>query len=345
MTNNQTFNLEKIKELTHPVEDLQIQLNKLKEISLKFTSNSQIIENQTNDEGFLAQIATVKDLLEKINSRLNKITKINLNKFLDFQGMLVRKYKEIFKDKLKNLKIDEELTKRIGLSLIRDKQISKIIDFVSYIPSIEVSEWLELLDSLKYNTLFLKLVEKMKVYYNDLIQERLDRELSLIPENTNPIFIKEYKNYFIENPDLSFKDYLKIMEKNLTQKELTAKREILKKVREKEELEKLKKKQKEQKETYKEYLTLSDREFERLRRKESREKLPDISKKSTDKKSIEISDEVSEKIKKFKLQLEKSFEEKYMIQKDEEKDPIDLIRERKKRKEKEYKHYKDHFEN
>jgi len=282
MTNNQTFNLEKIKELTHPVEDLQIQLNKLKEISLKFTSNSQIIENQTNDEGFLAQIATVKDLLEKINSRLNKITKINLNKFLDFQGMLVRKYKEIFKDKLKNLKIDEELTKRIGLSLIRDKQISKIIDFVSYIPSIEVSEWLELLDSLKYNTLFLKLVEKMKVYYNDLIQERLDRELSLIPENTNPIFIKEYKNYFIENPDLSFKDYLKIMEKNLTQKELTAKREILKKVREKEELEKLKKKQKEQKETYKEYLTLSDREFERLRRKESREKLPDISKKSTD---------------------------------------------------------------
>ena len=110
-------------------------------------------------------------------------------------------------------------------------------------------------------------------------------------------------------------------------------------------MKKLKKNQEEQKKTYEEYLKLSDSEFKRLRRKKSREKLTDISEKSTEKDSIEISDEVSEKIEKFKSQLEKRFNEEFMIQKDEEKDPLDLIRERKKKKEKEYKKYKDHFEN
>ncbi|KKL55087.1 hypothetical protein LCGC14_2258910, partial [marine sediment metagenome] len=58
---------------------------------------------------------------------------------------------------------------------------------------------------------------------------------------------------------------------------------------------------------------------------------------------IEISEEISEKIEKFKSKFNKSFEEKYLIKKDEEKDPIDLIRERKSNKDKEYKHFKDHF--
>ncbi|MFX1417393.1 MAG: hypothetical protein ACFE9N_00590 [Promethearchaeota archaeon] len=345
MKTNQIFNLEKIKELTYPIEDLQIKLNQLKEISLNFEKNSHIVENQIKNETFLAQIATIKSIMQNVNNRLNKITKINLNKFLDFQDKLVKKYKEIFRDKLKNLKIDKDLAKRIGLSLIQDKKISKIIDFVSFIPSIEIQEWLELLDSLKYNSLFQKSVGKIRIYYQELLQKRLENELDKIPEETNPILIEEYKKFFIKNPDSSFKEYLKTSENRATQKELTAKREILKKVREKEELEKLKKKQKEQKETYEEYLKLSDREFERLRRRKSREKLTDISKKATEQESIEISDEVSEKIKKFKLQMNKSFNEKYMIQKDEDKDPIDLIRERKKKKEKEYKEYRDHFNN
>jgi len=345
MSKNQIFNLEKIKELTNPIEDLQVQLNQLKEGSLKFTNNTQMIEREIKNEIFLSQIATIQDLLQNINNKLNKISKINLNKFLDFQDMLVKKYKEIFKDNLKNLKIDRELTKTIGLFLIEDKQISKIINFVSFIPSIEVAEWLVLLDSLKHNTLFLKSVKKIKIYYQDLLQKRLDKELRIIPEETNPILIKEYENFFNKNPDSSFKEYLKTIENHLTQQELTVKKEVLKKIRDKEELKKLKKKQMEQKETYEAYLKLSDREFKRIRRKKSREKLTDISKDLTEKDSIEISDEVSEKIKKFKSKFEKSFNEKYMIQKDEDKDPIDLIRERKKRKEKEYKQYKDHFDN
>jgi len=245
---------------------------------------------------------------------------------------------------LKTLNLNEELTKSIGLSLIEDKKISKIIDFVSFIPSIEIPEWLDLLDSLKYNTIFLKSVKKIRNYYYELLKVRLDIELKKVPENTDPILINEYKNYFKKTPTLTFDNFMEIIESQLTQQEISVKKGVIKKVREKEELEKLKKKQEEQKETYENYLKLSDSEFKRMRRKKRREKLTEISPESKGKKDIELTDEVSEKIEKFKSQLEKSFDEKYMIQKDEDKDPLDLIRERKKRKEKEYKNYKDHFE-
>jgi len=344
MSNSQLFDLEKIKKLTLPIEELQIKLNELTQTSNYVMKNIQTIEREFKDKNFLFQIETVEELLKKINIKLNKISRNNLNKFLDLQDRLIRKYKENFKDKLKTLNLNEELTKSIGLSLIEDKKISKIIDFVSFIPSIEIPEWLDLLDSLKNNTVFLKSVKKVRNYYQELLKVRLDLELRKVPKDADPILIKDYKNYFEKTPSLTFDNFMEKIESQLTQREISVKRGFIKKVREKEELEKLKKKQEEQKETYENYLKLSDSEFKRMRRKKRREKLTEISPESKGKKDIELTDEVSEKIKKYKSQLEKSFDEKYMIQKDEDKDPLDLIRERKKRKEKEYKNYKDHFE-
>ncbi|MFX0007888.1 MAG: hypothetical protein ACFFAV_14360, partial [Candidatus Hermodarchaeota archaeon] len=174
---------------------------------------------------------------------------------------------------------------------------------------------------------------------------KLKEELSRIPEEVPPELIVDYENFFKENPTITFNEFFQTIEKQLTNQELKEKRAIIEEAKEKEKLEKLKKKQEEQKTAYENYLKLSDSEFKRLTRKKSREKLSNISKKTNENSSIEISEEISEKIKKFKSQFEKSFNEKYMIQKDEDKDPIDLIRERKKKKEKEYKQFEDHFEN
>ncbi len=345
MSNNQIFNLEKIKEISHPIEDLQIELNQINSTSSKIAKNIQLIEYEFDDKNLLSQITTIKELLQNIKNRIDKISNINLNRFLDFQNQLIIKYKEIFKDSLKKISLNRDLTKNIGLILVEDKKISKIIEFVSHVPSIEIANWLDLLDSLKHNTIFSKSIKKTKDYYEKIIQIKLKEELKRIPEDVHPELIEEYENYFKENPNLTFNEFYQTFENQLTQEELSEKRAIIQKVKEKEELEKLKKRQEEQKTTYENYLKLSDREFKRLRRKKSREKLTEISKKSDENNLIEISDEVSEKIKKFKSQFEKSFDEKYMIQKDEDKDPIDLIRERKKRKDKEYKQFEDHFEN
>ncbi|MDX1797732.1 MAG: hypothetical protein R3255_03705 [Candidatus Lokiarchaeia archaeon] len=345
MSHNQIFNLEKIKELTSPFEDLQIELNQINDVSSKITKNMQLIEHESYNKEFSAQITIIQELLQNIKNKIDEISNTNLNRFLDFQNKLIIKYKELFKDKLKNLSLNRELTKSIGLNLVQEKKISKIIEYVSFVPSIEVSNWLEIIDSLKYNTIFLKSIKKAKNYYSTSIQLKLKEELSRIPKDIPPELIIDYKTFFKENPTITFNEFFQTIEKQLTKQELKEKRAIIKEAKEKEKLEKLKKRQEEQKIAYENYLKLSDSEFKRLRRKKSREKLSNISKKTNENSSIEISEEISEKIKKFKSQFEKSFNEKYMIQTDEDKDPIDLIRERKKRKDKEYKQFEDHFEN
>ena len=341
--NNQLFNLEKIKELTFPIEDLQAKINELMEFSKIIENNKRsLIQNFTNKK-FLAQVEELTEILHDINVMLAKISKNNINKFLALQDKLIQKYKAIFQENLKKLKLNKDNIKNIGLFLIENKKLSKIIDKVSYIPSIGISQWLEILEVLNQNSLFLRTVKKIEIYYQDKIKDKLKAELDRIPDDTNASIITDYEKAFQEDPTLTFREFLQDIDNKLTFQELQVKKEIIKKAKEKEELEKLKMKQEEQKKAYEDYLKLSDREFERKMRKKSREKLTRITSGAKEKKKLEISDEVTEKIEKFKSQFEKKLEERYLIQEDEEKDPIDLVRERKKKKEKEYKKFKDHF--
>lgn len=344
MNNNQTFNLEKIKEFSLPIEKLQVNLNQMSEESRNINLLYKNIENNFNNRIFVSQIKEIKEILSSINKNLILISNNNITKFLDFQDSLLKKFKDGFKDRIKNLNLSGGEVKIIGLNLIEGKKISKIIETVSFVSSIELSLWVDLLDSLKYNTYFLKSISKMRIYYEDLLQKKLKRELNKIPNDTDQNLINEFEQAFIVNPDLIFEDFIHNSENLLTQKELNTKEKIIKVAKAKEELEQLKKTQEKHKDTYEDYFKFSEREFKRLRRKESREKLMEITTRTKDLKELEISDEVSEKIKKFKSQLDKSFEEKYLVQKDDEKDPLDLIRKRKERKEKEYKKYKNHFE-
>ncbi|MFX0041856.1 MAG: hypothetical protein ACFE8L_02990 [Candidatus Hodarchaeota archaeon] len=344
MKKTRIFNLEKIKELTSPIEEVQSEINHINEISKIIIQNKQFLIKQSSNDVFLEQIEDITNLLNNLNTKLITISNNNIKKFLEFQDNLIKKYKELFKENLRKLKINQENTKKIGLFLIENKTISLVIDKPSLITSVELNQWLELIDSLKQNSIFLDVINKVNSFYNDFIQKKLKIELSKIPNDTETLLIEEFERVFRENPNLNFKEFLKETKTQLTKQELIAKEEVIKKAREKEELEKLKKKQEEQKKTYEEYFKYSDTEFERRRRKKKREKLSDIALEVEKKKPLEISDEVSEKINKFKSKFEKRFKDEYMIEKDDEQDPLDLIRERKKRKEKEYKKFKDHFE-
>jgi len=344
MKENQVFNLEKIKDLTSSIAVLQARTHQLTEQSLKIETWKQSVIESFSEEKFLSQIDIISDLLITVRKKLQKIANENIGRFLNFQEGLIRKYKEINQQKLKKLKLDEEALRKIGLFLIENRKISKLIHKISYIPSLKVSQWIEILDSLQQNSLFLKIMKKIELYRVKLIQDKLKIEVNKIPKDTEASLVKEYEKAFLEDPVLSFKEFLQIIENNLTQQELKEKRILVKEAKEKEELKNLKKKQEEHKETYDDYLKLSDSEFKRKRRKKSREKLKSITNNDKEMKKIEISDEISEKIEKFKSKFGKTFEEKYLIKKDDEQDPLDLVRERKRKKEKEYKLYKDHFE-
>ena len=343
MTEYRLFNLEIIKELTTPIEILQARINRLREVTDIVESDKRLLIKKFTEDDFLSQIKDLTILMNKIQNQLEKTSTDNINKFLSFKEWLIKKHKETYQESLKKLKLNQDSLREIGLNLIENRNISKIIYQISITPSIDVYQWLELLDSLKLNSLFLRILKKVELYYQDIIQDKLKLELSKIPKDTDSALIKTYEKAFQEDPSLSFIEFLQNIEKNLTQLELKAKRDIIQKAKEIEELEKLKKKQEEQRETYEDYLKLSEREFERKIRRKSREKLKEIATNSEESDGIEISDEISEKIEKFKSQFDKRFEEEYLIQNDDQKDPIDVIRERKRRKEKEFKKYKKHF--
>ena len=341
MNGHQLFDLEKIKDLTNPIEELQGNVFELENNYAKFNEykKNEISELSFNKD-YTNQIQTITQILEDINRKLIKLSNLNINKFLIFQDNLIKKYKDSFKDNLKKLKIDRMKIKEIGIFLIENRKICKIIDKSSFISAIEINQWLDLLESLKLNSLFQSSINQCEKFYNLLLKKKLTVELNKIPEDTDLVLINNFKRAYLKNPDLTFKEFLQIIEEKLTEEELDSRRIIIEQTKEKEKLKELKKKQEVQRQSYEDYLRLSNKEFEKMRRKKRRKKLSDLATKQELSKEIQISEEISEKIEKFKSKFEDSFEEKYLMPRDEEIDPLDIIRKRKKQKDEEY---KDHI--
>ncbi|MFX1273986.1 MAG: hypothetical protein ACFFBP_02215 [Promethearchaeota archaeon] len=336
------FNLEKIKDLIGPLEGLQGNLAKLDKLYEDYKEESIIVSNIFENDDFITQLEEVNEILSKSYQEIRQISSQNLNQFLFFQDLLIQKYKEAFKDSLKAINLTQSYTKQLGLYLIENRNISKNIETISFIPSLSLEEWLELLNSLKLNSIFLTGVNNIEKYFISIIESKLELELEKVPDDIDTEIVNKFKETYLRSP-ISFEEFLYEIEKQLTAEELKKKRKIIEELKKKEVIEDMKKKQEDQfhSSTYQEYIRLSDEEFERRRRKQRREKLSEIAEKPS--KEIELSDDVVEKIEKFKSQFEKNFEEEYLIQKDDELDPLDLIRERKKKKKEEYQKYLKKF--
>jgi len=344
MSKTYIFDLAKIKELTEPVENLQNSLNKLGINSIKL----QEIRKQVtaNDELRLEdnQLTELFNLIHKLDSEITKATNNNISSLLSIQAHLIQKYKINYNNQLKNLNLDQPKIKNLGFSLIKRRSICKIISEISYIPSINFSEWLEVLDSLKENSLFKKSIEKLVIYNKNLVEKKLEKELIKISKQIDPLIIEKFKKAFLKDTNLTFDDFFKAYNLKLTDKALSTRKELIENAKKKEELEKIKKKQEEQNQLYEDYLHLSSKEFERRRRKNRREKLSEIQPDNNPSKKLNISDEISEKIEQFKSQFDKKYQEDYLKEDEDQKDPIELIRERKKFKSEEFKKYKNHFD-
>jgi len=263
---------------------------------------------------------------------------------LSLKNKLIHNYKHSIKENLKKIENKHDFTRKLGLNLIEEKKINKIFNKPTFTNSIGISQWLELLDALKENTLFLNLIDKLSKYYTQIINSRLNDELNKIPKNIHESIIKKFETNFQKNPNLTFKQFLVNFENKKDDVDLESRKEFIKRKRKREELQELKKKQVEQQEEYEDYFKLSETEFDRRRRKKSREKLEEFKKDKKPSEEFQISDEVSEKIEKFKSQFDKKFERDYLIDRNEDKDPLALIRERRNKKKKEFDEYKEHFD-
>jgi len=340
---NQLFNLNKIRELTSPIENLQGKVNKIANLINRFESEKLSVFQYFDSEPNLSQIIDLTIIVESINKKLKMIFNHNINDFLILKHELTNKYKNDLKNNLKLIDLNKDYTITIGHSLIEKRGISKIITQISYTPSISITQWLELIDALNQNTFFLSSVEKVQKSFLKIIKKRLDYELKEMPNDSPSSIIEEFRQQFNANYKLTYNSFLKTIESKLTEEELQVKKELLSKSKQKQEIEELKKTQEVQMETYESYMKFSKKEFERRLRKGKREKLTDVSV-SGNQKKLELSDEVSEKIEKFKMKFDKISDKHYFSKEDIDEDPIKIIRERKKKKDKEYKKFKDHFE-
>ena len=344
MSKTYIFDLEKVKEITEPIENLQNKLNKLEKNSTKLEEiRKEII---SNNEFSLEdnQLGELFNLIHKLDSEIIRVTNNDISSLLSIQASLIKRYKTNYKNHLKKLNLDQQKIKDLGLALIRKRAISKIISEISYVSSINFIEWLDILDSLKENSLFRKSIETLKIYNSFLLERKLERELIKIPKQTDSLVIENFKKAFYIDNDLTFDAFLKDYNLKLTDKALSSRKELIEKAKKKEELEKNKKTQEEQTQLYEDYLNLSSKEFERRRRKQRREKLSEIQPEKNPSKKLNITDEISEKIEQFKSQFNKKYQEDYLKEDKEERDPIELIRERKKLKTDEFKKYKNHFD-
>ncbi len=331
------FDLDNIKQFFYPIEEIQSKISYLNSILVKNNSINQFIENYIENEELKINIKQNASNINDLCLNLINIINNNLKKYIIFEDTLIKKYKDVYLNKIKLLNADQNFLKKIGLFLIDTKQISKVIQETSYVPSITYNNWSDLLDSLNNNSSFIAIIDKIDKFYNKIIKEKLKETISKIPNDISPIIIADFKKEFLKDPNITFNDFVKNIENKLTEKEFIERKEIIEKSREKRKIEELKKTQEEQKKSYEDYFKYSDKEFERRRRKKKREKLSEISEKAI--KNETINEKITEKIKQFKSKFGNSFEEKYLIQKDDNKDPLNIIRERKKKKEEEYKKF------
>ena len=114
-------------------------------------------------------------------------------------------------------KLNVKVTKAIGLSFVETKGISKVIEQISFIPSITLKEWLDLLDSLKLNSLYTKTVSKVRIDHEKYVKEKYEIELSKIPNNISSEIIKKFENIYFNEKPLTFTEFLINQKKSLSQ--------------------------------------------------------------------------------------------------------------------------------
>ncbi len=339
------FDLDKIKDLMAPIEIIQEKINKLRVLESNLNDSKNLMEISLKNQEVSKKINELISVIKEIIKSFEYIFHSNINIFLNLHDNLIEKYKARIKTTIDTAKINNRTLKKIGLYLIDKKKISKIPQKITSVNSIGINEWIELVDVVKENSIFQKTIMRFIPYYEELLNQRLNNELQTMLPNVDNNLILKFKERFLENPDITFKEFLREFEDEEQRSDLIKKELLIKRRKERENLEELKKKQEERKDEYQDYLTLSEKEFERRIRKKKREKLSDIDNKENFQGELVISNEVSEKIEKFKSQFEEKFKEKYLTREESNKDPIDLIRERRKKKKEEYDEYKDHFNN
>ncbi|TFF90401.1 MAG: hypothetical protein EU548_03220, partial [Promethearchaeota archaeon] len=142
------FNLETIRNLSSFIEEVEAKVNhidNLRQVLINKISHRQKREENHEKEN---KIYTVATDLNSLTISLKSTSEGNLNKYYRFYNQLIKKYKEQYKSKLVKSHINKEKANSLGLFLIENKNVSKVISESSFIKSLNYTLWSDLIDSL-----------------------------------------------------------------------------------------------------------------------------------------------------------------------------------------------------
>jgi len=201
MIKNSSFNLEKIQEITSPIEEFEGKIKSLEEIFERSIKTKIKITKKFQDSPLLDQIQVISQSFNDLYTNLIKFSNENVKKFLIFQSNLTEKYNKSFKQNLNGLNLK---TKEIGLNLIEDKKIFKVLKHSTIIPSLSSNQWIELIKSLQENSLFVAVIKNVEKFLEaeefritkKKIKEQQDAEvLKELEEKQSELKLNEYQEY------------------------------------------------------------------------------------------------------------------------------------------------------
>ena len=201
MIKNSSFNLEKIQEITSPIEEFEGKIKSLKEIFERSIKTKIKITKKFQDSTLLYKIQVISQSFNDLYTNLIEFSNENVKKFLIFQSNLTEKYNKSFKQNLNGLNLK---TKEIGLNLIEDKKIFKVLKHSTIIPSLSSNQWIELIKSLQENSLFVAIIKNVEKFLEaeefritkKKIKEQQDAEvLKELEEKQSKLKLNEYQEY------------------------------------------------------------------------------------------------------------------------------------------------------
>jgi len=205
MTKYDLFNLEKIQELTSPIEEFE---GKIVNLGVDFESSHEVRDrafHKIGDQLFIKEIEQTSLEFDTLFKQLFKQSNNIVLKFLSFQEKLTKEHFTLFKQKLKDSKLS---LNEYGLHLIENKKIHRIHDNSSAIFAPSSDLWLEVLNSLKRNSQYLTFLEKVKIILKTKEYKQIE-EISTQNEQTIEVETKSELNKYEEYLKYTNKEFQK----------------------------------------------------------------------------------------------------------------------------------------
>lgn len=338
---NIIFSVERIKELTNSIDAIQGKSNLINKLYLIYKEALKNLLKKPNlmENDRIKFFNDLDNLLEAIYSKLSKNSEFYLENWLLFKDLLLSQHILTIKNILTEKNFSQESLKKVGISLIKKKRVSSFLEKISFIFSLDIDFWESIVNALNNNPDFLKTLNKIKIFYQNEMERLLNIELNKIPKNIDYKIINEFKKEF-KKKNISFKEFMITSKSKFPKKKFAREKITLETKKKKNEFDRLKEKQDTRFKSYDKLFTLSEDEFQRLKRKKKRKKLDSSSKlEKKEHASPDKKKEIDKKKESTQTPKQDIFSREIKENIEDDIDPIEVIKKRKQKKEEEFEKY------